>query len=119
MVKVTFMGAGSTVFARNVIGDCMCTPSLQDRALITVWGPYAGLKTMIAVLADPFPFQPHVLQTVHLAANEAEHYELHCAAARSAAMTVSLSVRGRSIAQFSPSNASSILLPIGPLPRDA
>ena len=28
MMKITFMGAGSTVFARNVIGDCMCTPSL-------------------------------------------------------------------------------------------
>ena len=24
------MGAGSTVFARNVIGDCMCTPALRD-----------------------------------------------------------------------------------------
>jgi len=30
MLKITFMGAGSTVFVRNVIGDCMCTPSLQD-----------------------------------------------------------------------------------------
>ena len=30
MVKITFMGAGSTVFARNVLGDCMCTPSLCD-----------------------------------------------------------------------------------------
>lgn len=30
MVKITFMGAGSTVFARNVLGDCMCTPALQD-----------------------------------------------------------------------------------------
>ena len=30
MIKITFMGAGSTVFARNVIGDCMCTPCLQD-----------------------------------------------------------------------------------------
>lgn len=30
MVKITFMGAGSTIFARNVLGDCMCTPSLQD-----------------------------------------------------------------------------------------
>lgn len=30
MVKITFMGAGSTVFARNVIGDCMCTPCLQE-----------------------------------------------------------------------------------------
>ncbi len=30
MVKITFMGAGSTVFAKSVLGDCMCTPSLQD-----------------------------------------------------------------------------------------
>ena len=29
-MKITFMGAGSTVFARNVIGDCLCTPSLRD-----------------------------------------------------------------------------------------
>ncbi len=29
-MKITFMGAGSTVFARNVIGDCMCTDSLKD-----------------------------------------------------------------------------------------
>lgn len=29
-MKVTFMGAGSTVFAKNVIGDCMLCPSLQD-----------------------------------------------------------------------------------------
>lgn len=29
-MKITFMGAGSTVFARNVIGDCMCTPALCE-----------------------------------------------------------------------------------------
>lgn len=29
-MKITFMGAGSTVFARNVIGDAMCTESLRD-----------------------------------------------------------------------------------------
>ena len=29
-VKITFMGAGSTIFARNVIGDCMCSESLRD-----------------------------------------------------------------------------------------
>ena len=29
MIKVTFMGAGSTVFAKNVLGDCMCTPVLH------------------------------------------------------------------------------------------
>lgn len=30
MVKITFMGAGSTIFAKNVLGDCMCTDSLRD-----------------------------------------------------------------------------------------
>ena len=30
MAKITFMGAGSTVFARNVIGDCMCSEALRD-----------------------------------------------------------------------------------------
>lgn len=30
MSKITFMGAGSTVFARNVIGDCMCVDALKD-----------------------------------------------------------------------------------------
>jgi alpha-galactosidase len=30
MAKITFLGAGSTVFARNVLGDSMCTPSLMD-----------------------------------------------------------------------------------------
>ena len=29
-MKITFLGAGSTVFARNVLGDCMCTPVLQN-----------------------------------------------------------------------------------------
>ncbi len=30
MGKITFMGAGSTVFAKNVLGDAMCTPALRD-----------------------------------------------------------------------------------------
>lgn len=30
MIKITFMGAGSTVFARNVLGDVMCTPALRE-----------------------------------------------------------------------------------------
>ena len=29
-MKLTFMGAGSTIFARNVIGDCMCSETLRD-----------------------------------------------------------------------------------------
>lgn len=30
MSKITFMGAGSTVFAKNVLGDSMLTPALRD-----------------------------------------------------------------------------------------
>ena len=29
-MKITFMGAGSTVFARNVIGDCLCSEALRE-----------------------------------------------------------------------------------------
>ncbi len=30
MARITFMGAGSTVFAKNILGDSMLTPALQD-----------------------------------------------------------------------------------------
>jgi alpha-galactosidase len=33
VAKITFMGAGSTVFARNVLGDCMCTDSLKGSTI--------------------------------------------------------------------------------------
>ena len=29
-MKITIMGAGSTVFSRNVVGDCLCTEALRD-----------------------------------------------------------------------------------------
>ena len=33
MPKITFMGAGSTVFAKNVLGDSMLTPSLAESVI--------------------------------------------------------------------------------------
>lgn len=30
MPKIAFMGAGSTIFAKNVLGDCLMTPALRD-----------------------------------------------------------------------------------------
>ena len=30
MIKIAFMGAGSTVFAKNVLGDIMLTDSLHN-----------------------------------------------------------------------------------------
>jgi len=34
MAKITFMGAGSTIFARNVLGDAMCSPVLADSEIV-------------------------------------------------------------------------------------
>jgi alpha-galactosidase len=33
MAKITFMGAGSTVFAKNVLGDCICAEPLKGSTL--------------------------------------------------------------------------------------
>lgn len=33
MLKITFMGAGSTVFAKNVLGDCLCSEALGESEL--------------------------------------------------------------------------------------
>ena len=33
MGKIAFLGAGSTIFAKNVLGDCLLTPSLRESEL--------------------------------------------------------------------------------------
>jgi alpha-galactosidase len=41
MPKITFMGAGSTVFAKNILGDSLLTPALQD-SHIALYDIHAG-----------------------------------------------------------------------------
>ena len=36
-MKITFMGAGSTVFAKNVLGDVLLTPALRDNLTIALY----------------------------------------------------------------------------------
>ena len=36
-MKITFMGAGSTVFAKNVLGDVLLTPALRDELEIALY----------------------------------------------------------------------------------
>jgi alpha-galactosidase len=33
MAKIAFLGAGSTIFAKNVLGDCLLTPALREAEL--------------------------------------------------------------------------------------
>lgn len=55
MAKIAFLGAGSTVFARNVLGDCMASPILADSeiALYDIDGQrLAECETIIGALND-------------------------------------------------------------------
>ena len=36
MAKITFIGAGSSIFVKNVLGDCLLTPSLHDAEMALV-----------------------------------------------------------------------------------
>ncbi|MHB9031515.1 MAG: alpha-galactosidase [Anaerolineae bacterium] len=36
MVKIAFLGAGSTVFAKNVLGDCLNVPSMRDAEIALI-----------------------------------------------------------------------------------
>lgn len=36
MAKIAFLGAGSTVFAKNVLGDCLNAPCLRDAAIALI-----------------------------------------------------------------------------------
>jgi len=50
MPKITFMGAGSTVFAKNVLGDCMCREALRDAEFALYDIDAARLEESAAVL---------------------------------------------------------------------
>lgn len=47
MIKITFLGAGSTVFARNLLGDCMCTPALCEAQLAAMLDPHTAAELSI------------------------------------------------------------------------
>ena len=36
-MKITFLGAGSTVFAKNVLGDVLLTPALRTNLTISLY----------------------------------------------------------------------------------
>ena len=52
-MKITFMGAGSTVFCKNVLGDVLLTPALKEDLTIALYDIDAGrLKESYAVVEN-------------------------------------------------------------------
>jgi alpha-galactosidase len=58
MSKITFIGAGSTVFAKNVLGDCLLTPALQGYEIALFDIDHQRLKDSETMLL-------HLKKTVH------------------------------------------------------
>lgn len=52
MIKVTFMGAGSTIFAKNVLGDIMATPALKEVDIALYDIDSARLNESFAMLSN-------------------------------------------------------------------
>ena len=52
-MKITFVGAGSTVFCKNVLGDVLLTPALKEDLTIALYDIDAGrLKESYAVVEN-------------------------------------------------------------------
>jgi len=52
MSKITFLGAGSSVFAKNLLGDCMTVPALQDFEIALFDIDHARLKDSETMLKN-------------------------------------------------------------------
>ncbi|MFW6282109.1 MAG: alpha-glucosidase/alpha-galactosidase, partial [bacterium] len=50
MAKITFLGAGSTIFAKNILGDCILTPALNGSELALFDIDYERLKESKMIL---------------------------------------------------------------------
>lgn len=53
MIKIAFMGAGSTIFAKNILGDIMDTPVLKEAVVIALYDINGGrLSESYSMLAN-------------------------------------------------------------------
>lgn len=67
MTKISFLGAGSTVFAKNLIGDILSYPELQDATISLFDIDPNRLRTSEIVahkIADFFGITPHIEATL-------------------------------------------------------
>ena len=51
-------------------------PTPQDRYLVTLWGMYSGVTTMVGIMYNPFPYYQHVIKRVTVVSNAQETYEV-------------------------------------------
>lgn len=54
----------------------MNVPTPEDRYLVSLWGNYSGVTTMMGIVYLPFPYYQHVIKRITVASNAMETYEL-------------------------------------------
>ena len=69
MAKICFLGAGSTVFAKNVLGDCLSVEALRDAHI-----------TLVDIDADRLHVSEKMLQNVNRTLGAAAKIEAYDAA---------------------------------------
>ena len=52
MPKITFMGAGSSVFAKNVLGDCMTSPIMENSEITAPEPIVACIKEFVSSIRN-------------------------------------------------------------------
>ena len=66
MARITFLGAGSTIFAKNLLSDCLSYPDLQDSTFVLYDIDEKRLKTSLAMahhVAKAWKTTPDILAT--------------------------------------------------------
>ena len=80
-------------------------PTSQDRRLVTIWGEYDGIKTMIGIIYQPFPYYQHVIKRINVIKNQDDLYSTHFINTYSipsvSSMKVTVTSRERVIADLS------------------
>lgn len=55
----------------------LSVPKSQDRRLVTLWGHYGGVETMVGVIYSPFPYYQHLMKRINVIKNDNDSYTLH------------------------------------------
>lgn len=81
-------------------------PTPQDRYLVTLWGMYSGVTTMVGIVYNPFPYYQHVIKRVTVVSNAQETYEVRFVNVYKiegvSGMSISFSQEEKALGDFTP-----------------
>lgn len=81
-------------------------PTPKDRYLVTLWGMYSGVTTMVGIVYNPFPYYQHVIKRIAVVSNPQETYDVRFvnlyAVEGTSGMSISFSQEEKALGDFTP-----------------